>query len=878
MPNIPALPILLDNLKELIVSNTHLIGESLNDDLNGLRRDLDALIVHIKDYPGWQNENEFIRVMENNIRDVVLEAEYAIETYVVDASKQKHRGLLAKAIHKTEYEHDVHSLAKRIAEVRAHLEKSSQKDLPRIGHEALKVDEISSRGPSKKQGLLIEEDNVVGLEDSARSIIKLLRGKSQQHADQLEVISIVGMAGLGKTTLARKVFSDPEIKYKFQARAFVHISQEYERKEVFLKILASLAQISQELYKMSDDEIVRVLRDHLQAKSYLIVMDDVWTIEAWEDLKSAFPNNYKGSRVLITSRNAAVAHHANPKIEPYILRFLTQEESRKLLRIKVFGEDICPEELQIYEAKILDKCAGLPLAIVVFAGILLNNRAKADWWMGVAANVNDEQSNDVIRRSYNNLPHYLKPCFLYLGVFPGYFEIPAWKLLRLWIAEGFVQHRGLMNMEDVAEDYLMELVDQSLVMIGQKRSDGRIKTCRMHEMLQDFCKAEAMKENLFREIKRFDAATLSPNSSSCKDRRLCVNSHILDYVKAKPTGEYVRSFLSFAKEEIHFPPENISSILKAFKLLKVLDIRSILFTRFPAEFIYLVLLKYIAISCNLKVFPEKMSTLQNLQTIIIDTSSRTLEIKADIWKMAQLRHFHTNCSTSIPKGKEESLINANLQTLSTISPESCRREVFERTPKLRKLGIYGKLGTNIEEIFDSLVKLNFLENLKLLNVDVTSKLYSLPPENKFPRRLARLTLQDTSLDWKHISILGKLETLEILKLKDNAFLGQFWETEEGGFRCLKVLHIGRTNLVVWKASASNFPALRSLFLRHCDRLEAIPSGLGEISSFHVIDLYHTNPSVATSARRIQLLKLRLQAQQEGPKGIAFKLSVCPPEH
>lgn len=879
MADIPALAILLDNLMETISYNTDLIGRAMSNDLKGLSDDLAVLRASIMKYPDWKKDNELTKKLENEIRDAVFEAENAIETYIVHASKQRHRGFLAKALHATENLSELHSLGKRIADVRAQLEKIQGRNFLSTGLHALQFDEISYM-KTKKQIHQFVEDKVIGFEDPAKDVIEFLTGRSR--SDELEVISIVGMPGIGKTTLARKVLNDPMIEYEFFTRVFIHVSQDFERKDVFLSILASIGRIDEAANKMSDDELADELRKHLNYK-YLIVIDDLWTNDAWDKLKSAFPNNKKGSRVLITTRNAAVAHYTNKKTQPYYLRSLLPEESRELLRDKVFGENYCPEELQRYESVILDKCDGLPLAILVVAGILRNNREDAHWWKGVAENVhdyvakNDKQGHDVIRRSYNHLPYNLKLCFLYFGVFPEYFEIPVWKLTRLWIAEGFIQHQGLMNLEDVAEYYLQELVDRSLVMIGQKRPDGRIKTCRMNNMLQDFCKKEALEENIFREIKRFDESTSAPYSSSLNTRRLCINSHILEYFRGKPTGDYVRSFLSFPREQIQLPQEHISSIPKAFKLLKVLDIRSIIFTRFPAEFVYLFLLKYIAISCNFKVFPEKLSTLLNLQTIIIDTSSPALEIKADIWKMAQLRHLHTNCSTSIPKGKEDSLINANLQTLSTISPECCKREVFERTPKLRKLGIRGRLGTVIEEIFDSLVKLNFLENLKLLNDDITTRLYSLPQENKFPRKLTRLTLENTSIDWKYMSILGKLENLEVLKLKDNAFLGQFWHTEDRGFRCLRVLHIGRTDLVVWKASASNFPSLRSLFLRYCDRLEAIPSGLGDISSFHVIDLYHTNPSVATSARRIQLLKLRLQAEQEGPKGSAFKLSVYPPE-
>ncbi|XP_027095551.1 putative late blight resistance protein homolog R1B-16 isoform X2 [Coffea arabica] len=654
MADIPALAILLGNMMETISYNTDLIGRAMSNDLKGLCDDLAVLKASIKHYPEWQKDKGAIKNLENEIRDVVFEAENAIDTYILHASNQRHRGFLARAFHTTESASVLRSLGKRIAQVRAQVQNIQRSDLPSIGLDALQFDEISYMR-TKKQTPLFGADKVIGFVDSAKDVIELLTGRSQRQSDQLEVISIVGMPGIGKTTLARKVLSDPMIDYEFFTKVFVHVSQDWERKDVFLSILTSFTRIDEAMNRMSDDALADEVRQRLKYK-YLIVIDDLWSNDAWDKLKSAFPDNKKGSRVLITTRNVAVAHYANTKNEPYYLGFLSPEESRELLRYKVFDGNNCPEELQAYEAKILDRCAGLPLAIVVVAGILRNNSKATHWWMSVAENVhdyvakNDELGNDVIRRSYNHLPYNLKPCFLYFGVFPEYFEIPAWKLIRLWISEGFIEHQRFMNMEDVAEFYLQELVDRSLVMIGQKRSDGRIKTCRMNNMLQDFCKKQAVEENIFREIKRFDESTSAPYSSSHNARRLCIHPHNLEHIKVKPTGDYVRSFLSFAKEQIQLPQEHISFIPKAFKLLKVLDIGSIIFSRFPAEFFYLLLLKYIAISCHFKVFPGKLSTLLNLQTIIIDTSLRALEIKADIWKMPQLRHLHTNCSTSIPKG------------------------------------------------------------------------------------------------------------------------------------------------------------------------------------------------------------------------------------
>lgn len=234
------------------------------------------------------------------------------------------------------------------------------------------------------------------------------------------------------------------------------------------------------------------------------------------------------------------------------------------------------------------------------------------------------------------------------------------------------------------------------------------------------------------------------------------------------------------------------------------------------------------------------------------------------------------------RGNEEgSLIN--LRTLSTISPETCSEDVFDRAPNLSKLGIRGQLSKLFEvkggsSLFDNVKKLNSLENLKLFNdvVDVQdSKGKIVSPPDKFPPNLKKLTLYGTQLDWKYMSTLGMLENLEILKLKENAFKGKWWEPKDRGFPALKILHIGRTDLTNWVASDSHFPILKSLHLQHCTYLSAVPLGLANIATLQTIELYWTNVTAATSAKKIQSQKKK---DQQTSKGKGFKLSIYPPDH
>ncbi|KAK4394670.1 putative disease resistance RPP13-like protein 3 [Sesamum angolense] len=444
---------------------------------------------------------------------------------------------------------------------------------------------------------------------------------------------------------------------------------------------------------------------------------------------------------------------------------------------------------------------------------------------------------NIIALSYDKLPYHLRACFLYLGMFPEDYEIPVWKLIRMWIAEGFIQEKSGISLEETAENYLEDLINRNLVRVDKRRPDGRVKTCRIHDMLRDFCRNEAGsgRENFLQEMKRSSSGFEPSINEVQKFRRLCIHSNILYFISWKPFGPRVRSFVCFSKEEVGLPSEHTSAIPAAFKLLRVLEVKPIKFTKIPS----------------------------------------------DMYQLIHLRHLKTNACTTLPKPGKSSKEGEKLRTLGTISPQSCTEEVFERARSLKKLGIRGRLALLIDGksgSFDSLGKVENLEKLKLLNDVFPSppsegQLRGLPPPYKFPKKLKSLTLADTFLDWSNMSILGLLENLEVLKLKDKSFMGKCWEAADGGFRRLEVLHIGRTDLVFWIASAHHFPRLRRLELQNCEELKEVPIGLADIENFQVLDLYRTK-FAAASAKKIGEAKKK---QEQNGKAGGFKLSIFPIE-
>ncbi|KAL0318552.1 UNVERIFIED_CONTAM: ToMV susceptible protein tm-2 [Sesamum angustifolium] len=247
------------------------------------------------------------------------------------------------------------------------------------------------------------------------------------------------------------------------------------------------------------------LHKKLFGRKYLIVMDDVWSTKAWDDFSLFFPNNRNGSRVMMTTRllNVVVSLSSH---EPYSMDFLDNEKSWNLLCEKVFGQISCPyPELEGIGKDIAKGCKGLPLAIVVIAGLLGKSNMTKEYWDVVAENLNsfansedNEHCLKILSLSYNNLPIHLKPCFLYMSVFGEDKEIKVSELTKLWVADGILRPVRGKILEKVAVKYLKDLVDRNMVLIRRRTSVGKIKSCGIHDLLRDLCLKEFDKEHFLR--------------------------------------------------------------------------------------------------------------------------------------------------------------------------------------------------------------------------------------------------------------------------------------------------------------------------------------------------------------------------------------------
>ncbi|KAI8004231.1 Disease resistance protein RPM1 [Camellia lanceoleosa] len=342
--------------------------------------------------------------------------------------------------------------------------------------------------------LFIRDDEVVGIESPKYELISRL---VDQNQSQRAVISVVGMGGIGKTTLAKKVYDSQEVAAHFNYKAWITVSQSYKPEELLKTMIKQLLG-NHALPDEGIDSIIAMLRGYLSEKRYIIVFDDVWETDFWRSITHALPKNSKGSRVIITTRNRQVAGFCKETSVDHVHEHqsLSEEKAWELFCKKAFQLDFgghCPLELKEISHEIVRKCEGLPLAIVAIGGLLSTKEKVISEWQKFYGSIGTELERNpnltsirkILLFSYNDLPHYLKSCFLYFGIMPEDYSINCGRLIRLWIAEGFVEKQKGKTMEEVAEEYLNELIHRRLVLVSTTKYNGRVEECRVHDVVRE---------------------------------------------------------------------------------------------------------------------------------------------------------------------------------------------------------------------------------------------------------------------------------------------------------------------------------------------------------------------------------------------------------
>ncbi|XVF83110.1 hypothetical protein PTKIN_Ptkin16aG0106600 [Pterospermum kingtungense] len=496
----------------------------------------------------------------------------------------------------------------------------------------------------------VDESGVFGRDDDREAIMKLL-SRENQTRDPIDVIPIVGMGGIGKSTLAQLIYNDKRVEewFDFKAWAIKAILGEIESAN------SDLSQIPNQLqYK---------LRKKLSGKRFLFVLDDVWgqNYVHWAELTRLFVNVSKDSKIILTTRNENVANDMRT-VPTYHLSILSDEDCWKLFAKHAFintSPSTHPRLKEIGEA-IVKRCKGLPLAAKALGG-LLRCELDADEWNKVLNSNWWDRSDDAgnilpaLRLSYDYLPSHLKRCFAYCSIFPKDYAFKKEELIRSWMAEGLLKNG---NMEERGNEYFKALKLRSFF----EQLTGDESCFVMHDLISDLAKSVAGEF-----VCRLGSMEV-PCEINEKTRHLSVmqdrNFLTPDQYKTLAEAKGLHTFLTlceakvlpiFLESILHFSPTSVKvhDLLK-FRFLRLFSLANChKISELPKEIGELMHLRYLDISkTSIKRLPNSLSMLYNLQTLTLFDCKYLVELPKDMGRLINMHYLDLRNTdlARMPKG------------------------------------------------------------------------------------------------------------------------------------------------------------------------------------------------------------------------------------
>ncbi|OWM85197.1 hypothetical protein CDL15_Pgr027984 [Punica granatum] len=883
----------VERVRDLLIEEAKFLWE-VEGQVKDMQKELKRIQCFLKDADRRQDEDEVIHNWVSEIRDIAYDAEDVTETYILKVTLNKEKagsnylklltGYLTKCVCV-----DVHKAGNEIVDIKSKIS-SLTASMQTYGIRPIKEGE-SLRSCYRKQQKTNQshahvEEDFVGMEDSIKDMVGEMVKRGRQH----RVVSICGMGGRGKTSLAKKVYSHEEVRRNFDCFAWTCVSQQYQVKEILVEILIEfIPDQRKEILEMREQELLKTLYIAQQKKRCLVVLDDVWTTEAWDNLKGAFPMENTSSKILLTTRNQTIAKYVDPHCFVHEPRYLSEKESWELLMRKAFPGRADPTihpEMERLGKNMLRQSGGLPLAVIVLGGVLAKKKTLSEWET-VQRNIDLDlqkgriEVSKVLALSYEDLPYHLKPCFLYFANFPEDVAIPARKLVHMWIAEGFFPStasggKGERTIEDVAEHSLNELVNRGLVQARVSKSTGKIKTCHLHDLMRDLCILKAKEENFLDVINLQKINETTDSSSAFKVRRLSIYLNGEDGIEGYPPsvtsklGEtsHLRALILFDPKGCGMKSwEQMQTLYLNYEFLRVLDLEGFysLAGALPKSVGDLVHLRYLNLrNTRVEELPVSLGNLECMETLDLRVSRAGAVLVPDVlWKMKRLKYLYLPLQFSV-RGSEKLQLHSlkHLETLKNFSPTMCEVKDLEKLTNLRRLTFCPLEGT---EGLEQVLKLGgiTLKRIRCTSFKITwtfpepnlgqlsgyrhpcnlflqGSIQKLPEDKHFPNRIRKLILKKSKLEEDPMPKLEKLQNLIVLHLLEDAFMVKEMACSSQGFPQLRSLLLSELScLEGWKVAEGALACLSHLGVANCARMRrVVPEGLSFVADRQKLDFVY----------------------------------------
>ncbi|XP_034703987.1 putative disease resistance RPP13-like protein 1 [Vitis riparia] len=793
--------------------------EQVDSKLKRWKNILIKIYVVLNDAEEKQMTNPLVKIWLDELRDLGYDVEDILDDFATEALRSslimaqpqqgtsKVRGMLSSLIPSASTSNS--SMRSKIEEITARLQDiSAQKndlDLREIAG-GWWSDRKRKRAQILPTTSLVVESDVYGRETDKAAIVDMLLKHDPSSDDEVSVIPIVGMGGIGKTTLAQLAFNDDEVKGRFDLRAWVCVSDDFDVLRITKTILQS---VDPDTRDVNDLNLLQVkLKEKFSGKKFLLVLDDVWNENSheWDTLCMPMRAGAPGSKLIVTTRNEGVAA-VTRTCPAYSLRELSDNDclslfTQQALRTRNF--DAHPHLKEVGE-EIVRRCKGLPLAAKALGGMLRNQLSPVAWANILTSRIWDlpgKKSNilPALKLSYHHLPSHLKRCFAYCSMFPKDYEFDKDYLVLLWMAEGFLQKTNeAARPEDLGSKYFDDLFSRSFFQHSSQYSSRYV----MHDLINDL--AQSVAGEIYFHL---DSAWENNKQSTIYEKTRHSSFNRQEYETQRKFEPFhkvkcLRTLVALPMEVTHgynfISSKVLDDLLKEVKYLRVLSLSDYQINELPDSIGNLKYLRYLNLSgSSIRRLPDSVCLLYNLQALILSYCRNLTMLPVGIGNLINLRHLHIFDTWELQEMPSQIGNLTKLQTLSKFI-----------------VGEGNNLGLReLKNLFDLRGELSILGLHNVMNIR----------DGRDANLESKHGIEELRMKWSDDFGASRNE------MHERNVLEQL--RPHRNLKKLTIASYGGSEFPSWMKDPS-FPIMTHLILKGCKRCTSLPA-LGQLSSLKVL--------------------------------------------